>query len=505
MDDMKPGCDRLTAILLTVVAGVALAIRLFKIDQPFVDAWSWRQADVAMIAENFYRRSANILYPRINWAGSAPGYVGTEFPLVPGLAALLYVAFGVQDWIGRSISLAFFGLSLSSFSFLLCRLVSPRVALFAVTSYALAPLSIFASRAFIPDMAALALSLTALALAAAWFADSRRPTFIALCVVTTLAVLVKLPSILVGLPILYLGVTRHGPDLLRRREPWILAGVVLLVSLAWYGHALRTSLVHPPYHIFGSGGIGLGSLNTYQGILREAVIDGLTPVLSTVAAAGALCSMRDRSARVFHCWLLALLVFVLIAAPGHRHPWYVLPLVPVASVFAAFALEGVVRRCAQMLPYRVVLAAVSIPYVAVLGYAGYVSVTPLYHPRNAVDWQAGLAIDALTPADALIITVDWGDPTTLYYSRRRGWHFLTNFGVAPDDSQGAIAELQRLVAGGARYLVFTQRTFWWLENYEEFRRHVRARYPPVRETSDYVIFDLTPGQSCFPHQAADRA
>jgi ABC-type Co2+ transport system permease subunit len=68
-----------------------------------------------MIAANFYRNGFNFFYPQIDWAGNEPGYVGTEFPLVPYLAALAYVPFGIHDWIGRSVSVAFFALSVPYF------------------------------------------------------------------------------------------------------------------------------------------------------------------------------------------------------------------------------------------------------------------------------------------------------------------------------------------------------------------------------------------------------
>ena len=60
-------------LLLLAVLVIGCLIRLLGVTQPFVDRWSWRQADVAMIAENFYRHGFNILYPQINWAGPAPG------------------------------------------------------------------------------------------------------------------------------------------------------------------------------------------------------------------------------------------------------------------------------------------------------------------------------------------------------------------------------------------------------------------------------------------------
>jgi hypothetical protein len=102
-------------VLLFAVITLGVLCRLVYISQPFLDAYSWRQADVAMISENFYLHGFNIFYPQINWAGNSPGYVGTEFPLVPFLAALFYLAFGVQDWIGRSVSVVFFAFSVPLF------------------------------------------------------------------------------------------------------------------------------------------------------------------------------------------------------------------------------------------------------------------------------------------------------------------------------------------------------------------------------------------------------
>ena len=47
---------------LIAIVGYGVAWRLFQITQPFVDSWCWRESDVAMIAENFYRNGYNILW-----------------------------------------------------------------------------------------------------------------------------------------------------------------------------------------------------------------------------------------------------------------------------------------------------------------------------------------------------------------------------------------------------------------------------------------------------------
>src|SRR5262249_1071226 len=183
------------ALLLSIVLSLGALPRLVSLSQPFVDEWSWRQADVAMIAENFYRNGFNIFYPQISWAGNVPGYVGTEFPLVPFFASLLYVPFGVQDWIGRSMSVLFFAPSVPFFYLLVKKVADERSALFATVMYCLAPLGVVAGRSFMPDMAALSLSIMALYLFVEWI--DRRPDarFFAVAVAaTSLAILVKLPA-----------------------------------------------------------------------------------------------------------------------------------------------------------------------------------------------------------------------------------------------------------------------------------------------------------------------
>lgn len=54
-----------TYLVLAILA-IATVLRLHLIDQPFIDAFSWRQASTAMIAENFYRRNWNVFFPEAN-------------------------------------------------------------------------------------------------------------------------------------------------------------------------------------------------------------------------------------------------------------------------------------------------------------------------------------------------------------------------------------------------------------------------------------------------------
>jgi 4-amino-4-deoxy-L-arabinose transferase-like glycosyltransferase len=483
-------------LLLCAILACGVGIRLIEISQPYVDAWSWRQADVAMIAENFYRHGFALFYPQINWAGRAPGYVGTEFPLVPFIAAMLYGVFGVQAWVGRAVSVMFFALSVPLFYGLVHKTSNPRVAFWAVGIYILTPLSIFASRAFMPDMAALSLSLVALYFFGRWL--ERAPNaklFIATSLVTSLAILVKLPALLIGVPLLAMAWQKYGARGVCRRELVAFAALALSAPLAWYTHAYRISLIYPPYHFFGAGVLELAEVGWYLEIVHRLATSSLTPLVFAAMLVGLFVPARTASAWVFHWWLLALLVFIVLVGWGnHEHDWYQLPLVPVAAALAGRTCAWGFRRVAQRAGATVARIGAGVLVVG-LAAASYNGLAPHYEPKRLAWWQAGLALNRLTPPEALVLIADDGDPTAFYYSQRRGWHFLQNFGRPPVDSEEAIHELEQRRTEGASYLVFTANTFWWLERYPAFREHLEARYRRVRETEAYRIFELREGRS----------
>src|SRR5882672_1784811 len=135
----------------------AAAVRLILIDQPYVDDWSWRQSDVAAIARNFFEGGFRFGYPQIDWAANSAGYVGTEFPILPFLAAICYKFAGIHEWMGRSQSVIFFAISLPFFFLLVREIFDGTTAIWATFFYAFAPLNIFAGRAFMPDVPSLSL------------------------------------------------------------------------------------------------------------------------------------------------------------------------------------------------------------------------------------------------------------------------------------------------------------------------------------------------------------
>src|SRR5437762_5379147 len=190
--------------LLFFIVLAAVVVRLVGIEQPFIDSWSWRQSDVAAIARNYFDNGFHFALPQIDWAGNERGYVGSEFPILPFVAAVFYKSLGVQEWIGRIQGVLFFVLALPFFFGLLRRIFGEVVAGWATFFYAFAPLSIVASRAFMPDIPSLSLALIGMYFFLDWVERNDRRSLMVSAFLISLALLIKLPTAVIGWPLLYL-------------------------------------------------------------------------------------------------------------------------------------------------------------------------------------------------------------------------------------------------------------------------------------------------------------
>ncbi len=477
-------------LVLAVIVVVGIALRLIHITQPFVDQWSWRQSDVAMIARHFSEDGFRIWWPRIDWFGGVAGYVGTEFPLVPAVAALLYHVVGVRDWVGRAVSVAAFAGAAPLLHQLMVPVAGRRAALAATVAFAIMPLSVFAGRSFMPDMTALTLSLAALVAFRRWL-DERdsTPRLIVAASMLSLALLVKLPAATVGGPLVYLAWTRGGVRMFRDARLWLIAAAAWIPPVIWYAHALHVASAYEPHHMFGEGGIGFVTAIEYLARFRVFVFSGTTLTVFVVAAAGMCLAPRTRERWLFHWWALSGLAFTIIAGLGSSHPWYQLPLIAPVAAFAGFACDRLLR--AAHAEHRRLAAAVVISAFTLCAYQAVAALAPMYEAWGEPLRQAGLDIQR-RHVRARVVFIDDGDPLGIYYSGQPGWNFLLRFGSEPATSEEAIQALEQLRSLDATLLVTTRYTNWWLVYYRAFGDHVRARYPVVTSTDEFTIYNLRP-------------
>jgi hypothetical protein len=518
----------------------AVAVRLILIDQPYVDYWSWRQSDVAAIARNFFEHGFRFGYPQIDWAGGSAGYVGTEFPILPFLAAICYKFAGIREWIGRSQSVIFFAISLPFFFLLVRDTFGRTAAIWATFFYAFAPLSVFAGRSFMPDVPSLSLAIIGLYFFLRWVRDGRIGPFYLSAIAISLSLLIKITSIVIAAPLLYVALKSRddervggAPRIARRLQLAAFAAIAVLPSVAWYSHAYQIAERFYPHHFFGAGGIRLESFSWYLEIARQTVTSSLTPALAIMALIGLFVAPRGRFGHLFDWWLAAMVLFVVAVGYGNRHPWYQLPLVPIAAAFAGAACaffeskissrvvavtlspnppsagssfsarpDTLNKRCVRRswaiqlvrrTGCRCAALCGSILLASSFAILAFWYVRPLYESSAAQHRDAGLELEKITTPDALIVAVNNGNPAIFYYAKRKGWHFLEKegvFGGNPSDSQQAIADLERLRRQGATHLVFITNTFWWLKSYPELTQHLSETALLLEATPEFKIYKL---------------
>src|SRR6266436_5979056 len=325
-----------TKLVITIWI-LAVAARLILINQPYVDHWSWRQCDVAAIARNFFENGFRFAFPQIDWDGDATGYVGTEFPILPFLAAICYKFGGIHEWIGRSQAVIFFAVSLPFFFLLGREIFGGDAAVWATVFFSFAPLSVFAGRSFMPDVPSLSLAIIGLYLFLRWVNNGRLLLFFLAAIAISLSLLIKVTSILIVAPLLYLavagtadpGFTRGllgvGRDQRSRLQLFLFIAIAVLPSAAWYWHAHQVAERFYPHHFFGAGGIRIENFSWYWNIAREVATTSLTPLLLILALSGLFITKSTRGARLFQWWLAAMILFIIVVGYGNRHPWYQLP------------------------------------------------------------------------------------------------------------------------------------------------------------------------------------
>src|SRR5262245_30793576 len=247
------------AVVVIIISILAVAARFVLINQPYVDHWSWRQSDVAAIARNF--SGFRFGYPQIDWAGNAAGYVGTEFPILPFIAAVCFKFAGVHEWIGRIQAIILFALSLPFFFLLVREIFGSTAAVWASFFYCFAPLNVFAGRSFMPDVPSLSLAIVGLYFFLRWTKHGQSSSFFVAAIAISMSLVIKITSIVILAPILYL-VVAEGSDLgsdkrsdggadrgQRPRLQLILfTAIALLPSAIWYWHAYQIAQKFYPHH-----------------------------------------------------------------------------------------------------------------------------------------------------------------------------------------------------------------------------------------------------------------
>lgn len=518
-----------TSYLLIVILVAAAILRFNHINQPFIDAFSWRQSSTAMMADNFYRRNWNIFYPEVNWTGPGPNYQGREFQTVSYIAALLYVLVGQHDWIGRGVAVTF-GLWGIFALYQLVRCVwDEERAITSAAVMALLPGSIFIERSILPDPAMVSLVTTSVWMLVAYLQTERLRYLLLASGIGTWGFLTKIPGLIVGIPMIYAMLTILGRKRILRPKKLATIGVAIVLTLApviaYYLWARHLSLTYPPYHLAGSGNWlwddGLAkwlSQNYFLPSLSQRFNGWLwtKPVVALVSFGLLLRPPREDCGRasvydqlllngsvkapwLFHWWLVAGVIYYFIGAKELiDNPWNFHIINPAAAALAGHAIVSIASFTAQIARSSYASLVTTVMILLIIGTSGQNGLRYVYHPYAHESYQLGLALRQMTQTGDLVVTIanDFGDPVAIYYSQRRGWVFPPAdpeqaWDQLPEDDNEAIRLLEELRARGAGWLGIVnehQDDLW--KNHAIFVDHIQRTCEFKSKSPEWVIYRI---------------
>lgn len=519
-----------TTYLLISILLLGAILRLNNINQPFTDYIDWRQADVAIIADNFYRGNWNILYPETSWNGPGKNYLGMEFQTISYLTALLYLILGQHDWVGRVVAVLFGLWGIFALFKLVDRVWDREHAIVSAAVMAILPGSVFVERSFIPDPVMVSLVVTCFWLLIE-FLRTDRPAYLILTVLSgVLGVLTKISGLIVGIPMLYVVYS-----ILRKRDKLnsssmsklvIASSLVLTPVILYYLWALHLSRTYPPYYIAGSGNwlwnsgfeewfkqkfflpvlywdfdhwiwtkpviilvmLGLILLPPHRGIEKESM-----PISKYSSV---------RTPWLFHWWIFAGVLYYIIGAQELViNSWNFHVINPAASVLAARGIISLANIVKHLLRANFFHATVVVVLLAIL-ISGQVNLRNMYNPvwkSNAIEsYKLGLALNQNSSPENLVITMTGsGSPSAIYYSKRRGWIFPPSrkdinwsSGMVEDDSK-AIRLLDELLKKGVDFVGLTNNCKRKLKEISpKFFTHIEKTFELKKESEEWVIYQV---------------
>jgi len=324
---------------------LCFAVRLFHITFP-VSGWhAWRQADTASVAKNFYENGHNIFYPQIDWRGDTQGYVESEFHIYPFLISLIYEVTGVNDTAGRMLSVIISLFTIFGIYLLVRKFISENSGLWSALIYGIIPLNIYFNRSIMPETTMLMCSVYGIYFFSEWIDKEKWKYFILAYLFIVLAVLIKIPCLYLGFPLMFLAWTKYKGKLFINWKIILMVVMIFIPVVLWYYHA--NQLLKETGLTFGVWDSRdkwsrleiIFSFKFYNDVFFKSIAERHLTYASFIPfIIGLFIKRNNLRERLFDVWLLAIIFYMLVLAKGNQtHEYYQLPFVLPAAIFAGKA------------------------------------------------------------------------------------------------------------------------------------------------------------------------
>lgn len=466
-----------TTILIFMII---LATRIpYITNPPYETGESWRQSDTEAMARNFVEDRFHILYPQLNYDGAPPNYAQLEFQITTFLIALLYKMFGFYYVLARVVPVLFFVGSAYFLYLIAKKYYTTEVAWLSVLVYAAFPLNVYFSRAIMPESAALFFTIGGLYFFINWIEKETNGLLLLATVMTALAILVKVPAVFIGIPMLVLSLVKYRWKVFKVWQLWFFALFSLLVPYAYF--KWLESVAEFTF-VTGIGSKHIGPKFAHAIFSEESWAFFTTHLpqsftwLGLVLVVIGAYKMSWKKEFVVGAWLLAFLLEVMTIVAVIKFNYYLVFIGPVFAILAGRALG-------ELLKWKVVVIAA----LVVITGNSYLVVQPKFVEKDTLLKQAEY-VKKYTDKDDLIV-VGTLSPDLINASERKGWR--ANINHHDYIPTGAKEEIAYFIAHGAKYFVPSKGYIYGDEG-SEYRDYLDKHFTKVKvtENPDYSFYKL---------------
>ncbi len=452
-------------------------VRLYKIDNPIADWHSWRQADTAAVARNFYQNGFNPLLPKYDDLSDVAGdglenphgYRFVEFPIYNSLVYFSYLLNGgVNERLARLVSILMSLGSTVFLYFIVKKYWGMFTGLVAAAIFAFLPYNIYFSRVILPEPTQVFLSLGMFYFTVRWMEENK---WMALSIVFTMAAfLVKPTSIFYLLPVFFVFLQKEKRVWPIPKKYWIWGILSFTPFIFW-----RLWIMQHPEGIPASSWLLNGDGIRFKPIfwkwiLGERIGKEILSVAGTILLFLGLL-IKPKGSGLLHLLGLSIFLYLIVFATGNvRHDYYQTITIPVLAAFAARGFVLLVQGAENLSP-RIFTVPAAFLLLFLTFYLGWGEVKGLYQINNSVILEAGQEASKILPKNAKVIAPYNGDTAFLYQIDRPGWPFVPF----------AVKDMVKSM-GATNYVSV---------NYDDKTNWLIKRYKVIEENPKFVILDLT--------------
>lgn len=465
---------------LFLILVLAFVVRLYKIDNPVADWHSWRQADTAAVARNFFQEGYNPFIPKYDdMTGVAQipvfnpeRYRFVEFPIYNSLVYFVYLVNGaVDEKLARGVS-AVISLGSLIFVFLITRRYFGQLtALVAAFLFAVLPFNIYFSRVILPEPILVFFSLGMFYFTDRWIRENKLLLYLGSVLFTICAFLTKPAAVFYLLPLIYVYFQKEGRiwPIPKRYLLWLVPSI--LPFIGW-----RIWISQHPEGIPASSWLFNGNGIRFRPAFWKWIIGDrfgreiLTVTGSFLFFLGLIIKPSVKETPLLHILALSSFLFLIVFATGNvQHDYYQALIIPALVMFVARGFVLLLKGIPVFVP-RIWTIPMAFLFLTLTLYLGWLEVKGLYQINNPVIVEAGKHADRIIPKDAIVIAPYQGDTSFLYQINRPG------LPVVPLPMQEIISQYS------ATHFISTTK--------DDKTNWVMRRYSVIEDNPKYVIVDL---------------